>query len=112
MEVKAITKSVRIVPQKTRLVINLIRGKSVLDAVAILENQPQKAASIINKTLKSAIANATNNFGLKEEDLYVKSCMVDEGRVLKRYRMLSKGRVGHNDHKLSHITIIVSVKDK
>ena len=109
-EVKAVAKTVRIAPRKTRLIINLIRGKSVADAAAILANQPQKAARVIDKVLNSAVANAVNNHNLKEENLYVKTCYVDEGLVMKRGKMDSRGHVGRNDHKTSHITIIVSEK--
>ena len=107
-EVKAVAKTIRIAPLKTRLVINLIRGKSVSEARAILANQPQKAARVIEKVLNSAVSNAVNNNKLSEEKLYVKTCFVDEGLVMKRAKMDSRGHVGRNDHKTSHITIIVS----
>lgn len=109
-EVKAVLKTVRITPRKTRLIINLIRGKDVAEAKSILANQPQKAARIIEKVLNSAIANAVNNNNMSEEDLYVKTCFVDEGLVMKRAKMDSRGHVGRNDHKTSHITVIVSNK--
>ncbi len=67
-EAKAIAKTVRIAPRKTRLVIDLIRGKEVGEARAILFNQPQKAARVIEKVLNSAVANAVNNYNLKEEN--------------------------------------------
>ena len=111
-EAKAVAKTIRIAPRRTRLVIDLIRGKSVADAYAILRNQPQKAARVIEKVLKSATSNAINNFKLKEEDLYVKTCYVDEGIVLKRAKMDSRGHVGRKDHKTSHITVIVSERNK
>ena len=96
-EAKAVAKTVRISPRKTRLVIDLIRGKNVNEARAILANQ-------------SAIANATNTFGMKEENLYVKECYVDEALVIKRIKFDSRGRTGRNDHKTSHITVIVAEK--
>ena len=107
-ESKAVAKTVRIAPLKTRLVMDLIRGKSVLDARSILANQPQRAARVIEKVLNSSVANAVNNLNLNEENLFVKTCYVDEGIVLKRAKMDSRGHVGRNDHKTSHITIIVS----
>ena len=107
-ETKAIAKTVRISPRKTRLVIDLIRGKSVMEARAILANQNQRAARVIEKVLNSAVANAINNYEMNEEDLYVKTCYVDEGLVMKRAKMDSRGHVGRNDHKTSHITVIVS----
>lgn len=109
-EVRAVAKTVRIAPRKTRLIINLIRGKMVSEATAILANQTQRAARVIEKVLNSAVANAVNNSNLKEENLYVKTCYVDEGLVMKRAKMDSRGHVGRNDHKTSHITIIVSEK--
>ena len=107
-EAKAVAKTVRISPRKTRLIIDLIRGKSVEEARAILANQPQRASRVISKVLESATANAVNNFGMKEENLYVKTCFVDEALV--RIKFDSRGRTGRNDHKTSHITIIVAEK--
>lgn len=111
-EVKAVARTVRIAPRKTRLVIDLIRGKNVSDAYAILQNQPQRAARVIEKVLNSAVSNAINNNNLNEEKLYVKACYVDEGLVMKRAKMDSRGHVGRNDHKTSHITVIVSERNK
>ena len=109
-QAKAVAKTIRIAPRRTRLIIDLIRGKSVSEAYAILRNQPQKAARVIEKVLKSATSNAVNN--LKEENLFVKTCYVDEGIVMKRAKMDSRGHVGRKDHKTSHITVIVSELNK
>ena len=109
-DAKAVLKTVRIAPRKTRLIIDLIRGKSVQDARAILMNQPQRAARVIEKVLNSSVANAINNYEMNEENLYVKACYVDEAVVLKRAKMDSRGHVGRNDHKTSHITVIVAEK--
>ena len=111
-EAKAVAKTIRIAPRKTRLIIDLIRGKSVNEAFAILRNQPQRAARVIEKVLQSATSNAVNNFKLNEENLFVKTCFVDEGIVMKRAKMDSRGHVGRNDHKTSHITIVVSELNK
>ena len=111
-EVKAVARTIRIAPRKTRLIIDLIRGKDVSEARAILKNQPQKAARVIEKVLNSSVANAVNNFNLNEENLFVKTCYVDEGIVMKRAKMDSRGHVGRNDHKTSHITIVVSELNK
>ena len=111
MEAKAVLKTVRIAPRKTRLIIDLIRGKSVAEARSILANQPQRAARVIEKVLNSSVANAVNNLNLDEEKLFVKTCYVDEALVMKRAKMDSRGHVGRNDHKTSHITIIVSEKN-
>ncbi len=109
-QAKAVLKNVRIAPRKTRLIIDLIRGKSVAEAKAILMNQPQRAARVIEKVLNSSVANAVNNYEMNEENLYVKTCYVDESVVLKRAKMDSRGHVGRNDHKTSHITVIVAEK--
>lgn len=111
-EAKAVAKTIRIAPRKTRLIIDLIRGKSVSEAYAILKNQPARAAGVIEKVLKSAVSNAVNNNKLKEENLFVKTCYVDEAIVMKRAKMDSRGHVGRNDHKTSHITVIVSELNK
>ncbi len=110
IEARAIAKTVRISPRKTRLVIDLIRGKSVDEARAILANQPQRASRVISKVLESAIANAVNNFNMNEDELYVKTCYVDEALVIKRIKFDSRGRTGRNDHKTSHITVVVAEK--
>lgn len=107
-EVKAVARTIRIAPRKTRLIIDLIRGKDVSEARAILKNQPQRAARVIEKVLNSSIANAVNNNNMNEDKLFVSKCFVDEGIVMKRAKMDSRGRVGRNDHKTSHITVIVS----
>ena len=109
-QAKALLKTVRIAPRKTRLVIDLIRGKDIAEAKAILANQPQRAARVIEKVLDSCIANAVNNHEMNEEKLFVKACYVDEAVVLKRAKMDSRGHVGRNDHKTSHITVILEEK--
>ncbi|MBM9834702.1 50S ribosomal protein L22, partial [Enterococcus faecalis] len=77
-------KTVRVSPRKSRLVIDLIRGKSVAEAIAILKFTPNKAAGIIEKVLMSAIANAENNFDLDVENLIVSEAFVNEGPTMKR----------------------------
>ena len=90
MEVKATAKTLRIPPRKARLVIDLIRGKDVAEAAAILRFTPNAAAVAIGKTLKSAVANAVNNNDMDEEKLYVKACYANEGITLKRYMPRAK----------------------
>ena len=109
-EAKAVAKTVRIAPRKTRLIIDLIRGKNVDEARAILANQPQRASRVISKVLESAIANAVNNVNMKEENLYVKECYVDEALVIKRIKFDSRGRTGRNDYKICLLTIVVAEK--
>jgi large subunit ribosomal protein L22 len=90
--------------------MNLIRGKSAMEARSILKNLNNKASRIIIKVLDSAIANAENNNGLKKENLYVLKCHIDEGSVIKRVMIDSRGHTGRKDHRTSHVTIIVAEK--
>jgi large subunit ribosomal protein L22 len=108
MEARAVAKNVRISADKARLVINLIRHKSVSEAINILNNINKKAARIIKKVLASAVANAENNLGLDKTKLYINKCYVNEGRVLKRIKPDSRSHVKRRDRRYSHITIIVS----
>lgn len=111
MEVKAIAKTVRVSADKARLVINLIRGKNVDQSLAILKNLTNRSSRLIEKVLNSAIANATNNNKLDRTKLYVKEAFINEGPVLKRVTMESRGHTGRNDHRTSHIHIIVDEKN-
>ena len=108
MDVKATAKTVRHTPRKTRLVLDLIRGKSVEEAKAILQYTPNHVATDVLKVVKSAEANATNNFQLDESSLYVKECFADEGLTLKRYMPRAKGAAGQILKRTSHITVVVS----
>lgn len=96
MEAKAIAKNVRVSADKTRLVVDLIRGKSVNEAISILSNMNKKTARLVEKVLISATSNAENNLGLKRENLYVSKAYVNEGPVMKRMIMDSRGHVGRN----------------
>ncbi len=110
MEAKAIAKSLRVSPIKTRLVVDLIRGKKVSDALNILNNMNKKPARLTKKVLDSAIANAVNNNGADIDTLYVKEARVDAGPVMKRILFDSRGRIGHKDKRTSHIVIVVASK--
>ena len=110
MEAIAIAKNVRVSADKTRLVVDLIRGKSVNEAISILSNMNKKTARLVEKVLISATSNAENNLGLKRENLYVSKAYVNEGPVMKRMIMDSRGHVGRNDRRTSHITVVVSSK--
>ena len=107
---KATAKTVRIPARKARLVIDLIRGKSVADAVGIIKFTPSSCAKLIEKVLKYAIANAENNFDLDVEDLYVSEAFVNEGPTLKRFRPRAKGSASPINKRTSHIKVVVSVK--
>jgi large subunit ribosomal protein L22 len=108
---KATARTVRISPRKTRLVIDLIRGKNIADALAILKFTSNKAATIIEKVLSSAIANAENNFDLDKEDLYVSEAYVNEGATMKRIRPRAKGSASPINKRTSHITVVVAEKE-
>lgn len=108
MEARATAKEVRTVPRKARLVIDLIRGKSVKEADIILKNLNKESARLIRKVLISATANAENNLGLNKDNLYVKEAFINEGRTLKRMRFGSRGHVEPIKKRTSHITVVVS----
>ena len=108
MEAYAIAKGVRIAPRKARLVIDLIRGKSVAEADKILKNINKEAAKLSRKVLVSAVANAENNLGLNKADLVVKEAIVNEGQTMKRMKFGSRGHVDPIKKRTSHIKIVVS----
>ncbi len=108
MEARAIAKNVKIAPRKARLVIDLVRGKSVIEADIILANMNKEAARLIRKVLTSATANAENNLNLKREDLKVSEAYINEGLVMKRMKFGSRGHVDPIKKRTSHITIVVS----
>ncbi|MCQ9618662.1 MAG: 50S ribosomal protein L22 [Candidatus Phytoplasma pruni] len=110
MNVKAIANQMSVAPRKTRLVADLIRGKHVREAQAILMFTPKAASPIVSKLLKSAVANAVHNFSLKEEELYVKEIFVNEGLRLTRLLPRAKGKTDKIKKRTSHITIVVSSK--
>lgn len=110
MEVRAVAKNIRRSPQKVRLVVNEVRGRSVNEALAMLAFMPQGAARDVYKVVKSAASNAANNFDLDVNDLYVYRIYVDEGRTLKRFKARSHGRVAPRLRRSSHITAVVQEK--
>ena len=111
MEVKATAKTVRIDPRKVRLVLDLVRGKDVKEAAAILQFTPNHASDAVAKVLKSAVANATNNHSLDGSKLYVKACYADEARTLKRWMPRAKGSASQILKRQSHITVVVDEKE-
>ena len=111
MEAKAIAKGLRVSPIRARLVADLIRGKSVKEALVILTNVHNKSAKLTKKVLDSAIANAVNNNGADAATLYVKEARVDAGPVMKRHMFDSRSHIGHKDHRTSHIVIVVATKN-
>ncbi|HPO89720.1 MAG TPA: 50S ribosomal protein L22 [Victivallales bacterium] len=108
MEVHAITKYARVSPTKAVAIVNLLPGKSVNEAIAMMSLEPSKSARIILKTLSSALANAENNLGLKRNNLYVKSALVTPGPMYKRYRPKARGMAGRIRKRTSHFTVILT----
>ena len=108
MEAKASVKFIRISPRKVQIVCDLIRGKSVADATAILMNTPKAASEPILKVLKSAAANAENNFEMNPEKLYIEECYANKGPTMKRIRPRAQGRAYRIEKRMSHITIVLN----
>lgn len=108
MEAKAVAKYIRISPRKARQVVDLIRGKSVTEAYAILKFTPNKGAAIVENVLKSAVANAEHNYDMNVDELYVSSAYVDQGPSLKRFKPRAMGRADGIKKRTSHITVMVS----
>ena len=108
MEVFALTRNARMSPKKVREVARTIQGRTANDAVEYLTLIPRKSARLIVKTLKSAIANAENNNNLASDTLTVKSAVVENGPVLKRFKAGAKGTAMPRRKKMSHIRIILS----
>ena len=111
MEARAQLKYARISPRKVKIVCDLIRGKNVKAAKAILENTPKAASELMVKVLDSAVANAENNFGLDPEKLYVSATYADPGPILKRGMPRAQGRMYRINKRTSHITIVVAEKE-
>ncbi len=108
MEAYAMHKMAIVAPRKARMTLDLIRGKSVKDARAILNNTNNKSSRLILKVLNSATANAVNNLNLKEDELFVSECFINPGPVLKRIKFGSRTKVDRRDKRTSHITVKVS----
>ncbi|HEX2923920.1 MAG TPA: 50S ribosomal protein L22 [Chloroflexota bacterium] len=111
MEVRAVAKQIRISPRKARLVGNAIKGMGVREAMAALQLIPNKAGDPIYKAVKSAAANAENNYNLSTEDLVVARVLADPGRSLKRWRARARGRAASIISRSSHITVVVTERE-
>ncbi|AMA74421.1 MULTISPECIES: 50S ribosomal protein L22 [Aneurinibacillus] len=110
MEAKAVARYVRIAPRKMRLVVDLIRGKEVGEAIAILKHTPKAASPVIEKVLMSAVANAEHNLNMDSNNLVISKIFVDEGPTLKRFRPRAMGRASRINKRTSHVTVILSEK--
>jgi large subunit ribosomal protein L22 len=110
MEASAKLKFARLSPQKTRLVVDLVRGKAVQEALNILKFSPQRPADIVAKVMRSAVANAEQK-GISDVDrLFVKAVFVDQGPVLKRFMPRAQGRATKIRKPTSHITVVLDEK--
>ena len=116
MEARAIARHVRMSPRKVRLVVDLIRGRSVSEAVSVLDFSKKAAAVPVGKTLRSAVANAQDladrdGESVDVDELMVSRAFVDEGRTLKRWRARAMGRASPRRRRTSHITVEVKAKE-
>lgn len=108
--IKASVKNIRISPEKVNLLASQIRKLTPQDAVNILTLTNKSSAPVLKKLIKSALANARNNFNLKEEDLIFEEIVVTKGSMFKRYRPVSRGRAHHILKRTSHINLTLKTK--
>lgn len=107
MDVRAKGKFLRISPQKVRLIADIVKGKPVEIGLNTLKFMPNKAAGLVEKILKSAVANADQNFNLNVDSLFIKNIVVDGGPTMKRFGARARGRGTRILKRSSHITVIV-----
>ncbi len=112
MKVRAVAKDIGISSRKVRLVIDMVRGKKVDEALTILAFLPTPTAKTVAKVIKSAVANAENNLQMSPADLKITDIFADQGHTLKRFRPKSRGRVSPILKRSSHITVFVSEEEK
>ena len=108
MEVRAVVKNTGISPRKVRPLVDMVRGKKVDEALAVLKFTPTPTAQVVAKVVKSAAANAENNFQMSPSDLRIVSIFADEARTMKRARPRARGRMNQILKRSSHITVIVA----
>ena len=111
MEAIAKMRYIRISPRKVKIVLDLIRGKDAATAMGIIKNTPKSASEYLEKLLKSAVANAENNFGMDASKLYISECFVCPGPTLKRIMPRAQGRAFRILKRTSHITLAVKEKE-
>ncbi len=112
MEVRAITKYLPISPQKLRLVCDKVRGMDAQEALIVLDYMPQKGSELVSKTVASALANATNNFDLNPDGLYVSQIYAGEGPTLKRFKAGARGRYKPRLKRTSHLWVILAEREE
>ena len=108
MEVRASLQRVRVSPRKARLVLDAVRGKRVMDAIALTRFMPNKTAFEVNKLLRSVAANAENNEDLDPEDLWITAIYADDGPTLRRFKPKARGRVGRILKRSCSITVVAA----
>ena len=111
METRAVARYIRVSPLKARQVADLVRGKKVFEANGILQYTNKKSAPIIQKVLKSAIANAEHNNDMDSDDLFISEIRIDEGPTIKRMKSRAYGRADVRRHRTSHITVVLREKE-
>ncbi len=112
MEVRAMTKYLPISPRKLRLVCDKVRGMDAHEAQIVLDYMPQKGAALVSKTLASAMANATNNFDLNPDDLFVSQIYAGDGPTLKRFKAGARGRYKPRLKRTSHLWVILAEREE
>ena len=111
MESRASLKHARISARKVKIVIDLIRGKDVKEALAILKFTPKAASPLVEKVLKSAIANAENNFSMNADKLYIAEIYANQGPTMKRIRAATQGRANRIRKRTSHVEVVLKERD-
>ena len=111
MEVRAVAKNTGIPASKMRLLVDMVRGKKVDEALTILRFVPTPKARVVAKVVKSAAANAENNFQMAPSDLKIVSIFADEARTMKRFRPRARGRASRISKRSSHITVIIAEQE-
>jgi large subunit ribosomal protein L22 len=111
MEVRAVAKDTGVAPRKVRLMVNMVRGKKVAEALTMLQFTPSPTAGVVAKVIKSAAANAENNFQMTASNLRIVRICADAAPTLKRFRPRSRGRASHILKRSSHITVVVTEEE-
>ncbi len=112
MEVRASVQRVRVSPRKARLVVDMVRGQKVTDAIAMMKFVPNKAAADVERLLKSVAANAENNYDLDPDDLWVKAIYADDAQQMRRFKPKARGRVGRILRRSCHITVVAEERER
>jgi large subunit ribosomal protein L22 len=112
MEVRAVSKETGISPRKVRPLVDMVRGKKVDEALTLLKFTPTPTARVVAKVVKSAAANAENNFQMEPADLRIVNIFTGDGRTLKRFRARARGRASRILKRSSHITVVVAEEEE